>query len=42
MNLALTAVEEAEYFRAEAGDIKDAVEEADLEDVAELDLSVAM
>ena len=35
------AVEEAAYFRTEAEDIKDAVEEADLEDVAEVDLAVA-
>ena len=42
MNLALTAVEEAEYFRAEAGDIKDAVEEADLEDVAQVDMDMDM
>ena len=34
-------MEEAAYFRTEAEDIKDAVEEADLEDVAEVDLAVA-
>ena len=42
MKLALAAVEEAADFRTEAEDIKDAVEEADLEDVAEVDLAVAM
>ena len=36
------AVEEAVYFRDETEDIKDAVEEADLEDVTELDMAVAV
>ena len=39
--MALVAVEEAADFRTEAEDIKDAVEEADLADVAELDLYVS-
>ena len=42
MKLALVAVEEAVYFRYKAEDIKDAVEEADLADVAEVDLVVSM
>ena len=42
MNLALAAVEEAVYFRYKAEDIKDAVEEADLADMAEVYLVVAM
>ena len=48
MKLALTAVEEAEYFRAEkedikdaVEDIKDAVEESDMADVVEVDLAMA-
>ena len=36
MNLALTAVEEALDFRSEVEDIKDAVQEAYLADVAEV------
>ena len=42
MNLALAAVEEAAYFRAEAEDIKDAVKETDFADVAEVDMDMAM
>ena len=42
MNLALVVVEEAVDFRSEAEYIKDAVEEVDLADVAEVDLVVAM
>ena len=42
MNLALAAVGEVAYFRNDVEDIKDAVEEADLEDVVEVDLSMAM
>ena len=42
MKVALAAVEEAEALKEEAEDIKDAVEEADLADMAELDLDVAM
>ena len=42
MKLALVAVEEAVYFRYEAEDTKDAVEEEDLADVAEVYLVVAM
>ena len=42
MKLALAAVEEAEYFRSEGEDIKDAVEEADMSDVAEVYLDMAM
>ena len=42
MNLALAAVEEAAYLRTKAEDIKDVAEEAYLEDVAEVDLGVAM
>ena len=41
MKLTLAAVEEAVDFRAEAEDIKDAAEEADLADVAEVDIFVA-
>ena len=41
MRLALTAVEDAVYFRAEAEDIKDAAEEIDLAYVTEVDLVVA-
>ena len=42
MNLALAAVEEAEYFSTEAEDIKYDVEESGLEEVAEVDLDMAM
>ena len=42
MNLALTAVEEALDFRSNEEDIKDLVQEAHLEDVAEVDLVVEM
>ena len=42
MKLALAAVEEVEYFRSKAEDIKDTSEEAYLVDVAEVDLAVAM
>ena len=38
MKLALAAVEEAACFRTKAKDIKYAAEEADLVDVAEVDL----
>ena len=40
MKLALAVVEEAECFRTEVEDIKDAVEEADLQDMAEVDLEI--
>ena len=42
MNLALAAVGEVADFRNDVEDIKDAVEEADLEDVVEVDLAMAM
>ena len=42
MNLALTAVEEALDFRANEEDMKDAVQEAYLAELAEVDLVVAM
>ena len=42
MNLEIAAVEDASYFRTKDGDIKDAVEEADLVDAAGVDLAVAM
>ena len=42
MNLVLATVEGAADFRTEAEDIKGAVEEADLADVAQLYLDVAM
>ena len=42
MKLAPTTVEEAEDFRSKAEDIKDAVEESELEDVSKFDLAVAM
>ena len=42
LKLALAAVEEAKDFRAEAEDVKDAVEEADMAEVVEVDLAVAM
>ena len=42
MKLALAVVEEAECFRTEVEDIKDAVEEADLADMAEVYMDVAM
>ena len=42
MKLALAAVQEAADFRTETEDIKDAVEEANLADLAEVDLSGAM
>ena len=42
MNLALAAVEEAADFRNDVEDIKDAGKEADMEEVAEVDLAVAM
>ena len=42
MKLSLAAVEEVEYFRNVAEDIKYAVEEANLEDVAEVYLAVVM
>ena len=41
MKLELAAAEEAVYFRSKAEDIKDAAEEADLADVAEVDIFVA-
>ena len=40
MKMALAAVEKLVYFGAEAKDIKDAVEEIDLADVAKVDLVV--
>ena len=40
--LALAAMEEAEDFRNEAEDIKGAGEEANLADMLELDLAMAM
>ena len=40
--MALAAVEEAAYFRANVEDTKNAVEEADLADVEEVDLVVNM
>ena len=42
MKLALTAVEEAADSRAKAEDIKDAVENSDLAEVAQVDLDMAM
>ena len=42
MKLELAAVEQAVYFKVKAEDIKDAAEEADLADVAEVDMVVAM
>ena len=42
MKLELAAVEEAADFSTEAEDIKDTVEKADLADVEEVDLYVAM
>ena len=42
MKMAPVAVQEAVYFKAKAEDIKDGVEEADLEDVAEVDIVAAM
>ena len=42
MKLALAAVEETEYFRTKAEYIKDAVEDSDLEYLADVDLVVAM
>ena len=42
MKLALAAVQEAADFRTETEDIKDAVEEANLADLVEVDLSGAM
>ena len=42
INLALAAVSEAEDFSTKSEYIKDVVEEADLEDVAETDMAVAM
>ena len=42
MKLAFAAVEEARENRTEAEDIKDAVEEADLAEVTEVDLAMAM
>ena len=41
MKLSLAEVKEAAYFRNKAEDIKDAAEEEDMADVAEVDLAVA-
>ena len=42
MKLVLAVVEEAEYFRTESENIKDAAEDAYLSDMAELDMAVDM